>query len=85
MVTEVETPLKPDTDYFDATASILALAESHRQMGNRITDLEKLLRTQGEINGKLLENMNQLLLRVGDLEAGEEKTSSIILPRNMRN
>ncbi len=75
---DLEAPLNPDLDYFDATPSIEALAEELRLMKNRMVQLEKLLQLQSGINGKLIENMNSVLL-----EKAEKNRSGLILPERL--
>ncbi len=64
--------MQDDTDYFDATGAILALTESHRLMFNRISELERLLQVQGDINGKVLDYLGRQ----------DQPKSSIIIPHN---
>lgn len=83
---DLETPIDPDLEYFDATKSIEALTEAVRQLDNRMVAMEKLFELQGQINGKLLENMNQMLLQQADiLEEGSPKAPGLILPDRLTN
>ena len=83
-VEDLSQPLQPDTDYFDATEAIKAIEEELRLASNRMVQLEKLFQLQSEINGRLLDNMGQLLLRVQAIES-EEPKSSLILPERLNS
>jgi hypothetical protein len=61
-----------------------ALDEELRLMTNRMVQLEKLFELQSSINGQLLENMNNLLIRVADLDS-QPKKSAIIMPDRLNN
>ena len=80
---DLEAPLKPGLQYYDATPSIEALAEEVRQLSNRCVQLEKCLATQSSINGQLLDNMNQM--RLAFAEARAEEAPSLILPDRLTN
>ena len=83
---QLSQPLKQDTDYFDATEAIKAIEEELRLASNRMVQLERLFQLQSDINGRLLENMNQLLVRVAAFEDERSETkSSLILPDHMTN
>lgn len=60
------------------------LEERNRQLENRMVQLEKLLELQGTINGRLIETMNRLLLRVASFE-GNQTQSSLILPERLNS
>jgi len=79
---KLETPLKEDTEYFDATAAIKAIEEELHLAKQRMVQLEKLFQLQSGINGQLLENMNALLLRVAEMD---KPASSLILPERLTN
>lgn len=80
---DLEKPLDPNLQYFDATPSVEALAEELRQMNNRLVAMEKLFELQGTINGKLLENMNVLLIRMAEIDT--QPKSSLILPERLNS
>ena len=80
---DLEAPLKPGLQYYDATPSIEALAEEVRQLSNRLVQMEKLFELQGEINGKLLENMNKLLLEMAGRDT--QPKSAIIMPDRLNS
>ncbi len=54
------------------TDPLRTLMESHRQMSNRISELERLLQVQGDINGKVLDYLGRQ----------DQPKSSIIIPHN---
>lgn len=81
---DLEAPLDPSLQYFDATPSIETIAEELRLMTNRMVQLEKLFELQSSINGQLLENMNNLLLRQAELD-NQPKKSAIILPDRLNS
>ena len=70
----------------NAQPTVDSLAEEIRQLTNRMAAMEKLFELQGQINGKLLENMNQMLLQQADiLEEGSQQGSGLILPDRLTN
>jgi hypothetical protein len=80
---DLETPIDPDIEYFDATEAIKAIEEGLRQLSNRMVAMEKLFELQGTINGKLLENMNHLLIRIEEIDT--QPKSSLILPEHLNS
>jgi hypothetical protein len=60
------------------------LAEELRLQANRMVQLEKLFELQSSINGQLLENMNNLLIRVAELDS-KPKQSAIIMPDRLNS
>lgn len=56
----------------DLVGRVNELEESHRQMSNRIAELERLLQVQGDINGKVLDYLSRQ----------DQPKSSIIIPHN---
>lgn len=75
---DLEAPLNPDLEYFDATPSIEELAKM-------CFNLQKALRVQSVINAGLTEHIKKLVARVEDLEEGNKIKSSIILPERLTN
>jgi hypothetical protein len=81
-------PLDPNLDYLDATAALQAMAKNLRAARAKSVQLEKALMMQSQINGRLLENMNSLLLRVAQLENANQDSangSRIIMPPRLSN
>lgn len=66
-----------------ADKSVETLTEELRQMNNRLVAMEKLFELQGTINGKLLENMNVLLIRMAEIDT--QPKSSLILPERLNS
>ena len=75
---ELQAPLDPDLDYFDATPSMDKILE-------KVTELHAVIELQQSINNKLINNMRALHTRVGQLEEAQAKVSPLILPERMRN
>ncbi len=70
-----EVALDPDLDYVDATPSIVALTEA-------VSNLSQVATKQLETNGRLIVLINDLYLRVSQLEAPQ---NAIIMPPRLNN
>lgn len=63
--------------------TIEELQEEIRQLHNRMAAMEKLFELQGTINGKLLENMNVMLIKMAEVDT--KPKPSLILPEHLNS
>lgn len=77
-VKDLQAPLDPTLEYFDATPSMEQILE-------KVTELHAVIELQQSINSKLIGNMRTLHDRVEQLEQAQAKVSPLILPERMRN
>lgn len=75
---DLEAPLDPGLEYFDATPSI-------EELGKMCLNLQKALKVQSVINQNMIDHIKKLTPRVEALEEMNKIKSSIILPERLAN
>ena len=80
---DLETPLRPDTEYYDATPTLEVAIEELKKARQEIEDLTENMTKQLHINMKVIGLLQTHEARIAELEG--RKPNALILPERLNS